>query len=51
MYIIVYFCVQEAKHLRIVAVIMSVVFVVVVLVTLVLLKRLIIAVAVIKVRM
>ncbi|KAG0610439.1 hypothetical protein M758_7G065600 [Ceratodon purpureus] len=40
---------SEANHLKIVAVIMSVVFVVVVLITLVLLKRLIIAVAVIKV--
>lgn len=40
---------QEANHLKIVAVIMSIVFIIVVLVTLVLLKRLIIAVAVIKV--
>ncbi|XP_073392196.1 choline transporter protein 1 isoform X2 [Physcomitrium patens] len=40
---------SEANHLKIVAVIMSIVFVVVVLVTLVLIKRLIIAVAVIKV--
>ncbi|KAG0559037.1 hypothetical protein KC19_10G073600 [Ceratodon purpureus] len=40
---------SEAQHLKIVAVIMTIVFVVVVLITLVLLKRLIIAVAVIKV--
>ena len=41
---------QEANHLKIVAVLMTIVFLVILLITLVLLKRVVIAVAVIKVR-